>query len=100
VNNNNSVIGGKMDNDYRQSADDALEPENDIFDPIRDEEKLAEDGDPPAAPANDTHSTAPIDEPATDDGMDSDELYQEGVAGATNADDEEIGPDEELERIG
>jgi hypothetical protein len=27
--------------------------------------------------------------------MDSDELYQEGVSGATNADDEEIGPDEE-----
>jgi hypothetical protein len=27
--------------------------------------------------------------------MDSDELYQEGVGGATNADDEEIDPDEE-----
>jgi hypothetical protein len=82
-------------NDYRQSADDALEPKNDIFDPIRDEEKLAEDGNPPAAPADDIHAAAPIDDPATDDGMDSDELYQEGVSGATNADDEEIGPDEE-----
>lgn len=79
------------DNDYRQSADDALEP----FDQTRDEEKLAEDGDTPAAPADDIHSDAPIDEPATDSAMDSDELYQEGVSGATNADDVEIGPDEE-----
>jgi hypothetical protein len=89
-----------MDDDYRQSADDALEPKNDIFDPIRDEPRLAEDGAPPAAPADDTDSTAPIDVPATDDGIDSDELYQEGVAGATNADDEEIGPDSALKRIG
>jgi hypothetical protein len=83
------------DNDARQSADDALEPRNGIFNPLRDEEKLAEDNDSPAAPADDIHSAAPIDEPATDDGMDSDELYQEGVAGATNAEDEKIGPDEE-----
>lgn len=84
-----------MDDDYRRSADDALEPEDDIFDPTRDEEKLAEDGRPPAAPADDVHSTAPLDDPATDDGVDSDELYQEGIGGATNADDEEIEPDEE-----
>jgi hypothetical protein len=81
--------------DYRQSADDALEPKDDIFDPTRGEEKLAEDGRPPAAPADDTSSTAPLDDPATDDGIDSDELYQEGLGGATNADDNEIGPDEE-----
>jgi hypothetical protein len=72
------------DNDYRQSADDALDPKDGIFDPTRDEEKLAEDGDTPAAPTDDIHSAAPVDEPATDDGIDSDELYQEG-----------IGPDEE-----
>ena len=83
------------DNDARQSADDALEPQNNIFNPVRDEEKLAEDNDPPAAPADDIHSSAPIDEPATDDGIDSDELYQEGVVGATNAEDVEIGPAEE-----
>jgi hypothetical protein len=83
------------DNDYRQSADDALEPKNDIFDPKRDEEKLAEDGDTPAAPADDIHSAAPVDDPATDDGIDPDELYQEGVSGATNADDAKIGPDKE-----
>jgi hypothetical protein len=83
------------DNEYQHSTDDALEPKDDIFNPVRDGEKLAEDGDSPAAPADDTRSTAPIDEPATDDGIDSDELYQEGAGGATNADDEEIGPDEE-----
>lgn len=81
-------------------ADNGLEPEHDIFDPIHDEEKLAEDNDTPAAPADDIHSTVPIDQPSTDDQLDSDELYQEGVSGATNADDEEIGPDEELKRIG
>ena len=84
-----------MDDDYRRSADDALEPKDDIFDPIRDEEKLAEDGRPPAAPADDIRSTTPLDDPSTDDGIDSDELYQEGIGGATNADDEEIDPDEE-----
>ncbi len=83
------------DQDTQQSADDALEPQNDIFDPARNEERLEEDNDPPAGPADDTRSTAPLDDPATDDGVDSDELYQEGVGGATNADDEEIEPDEE-----
>ncbi|HTB49169.1 MAG TPA: hypothetical protein VK712_03745 [Verrucomicrobiae bacterium] len=83
------------EDDSRQSADDALEPRDDIFDPATDEEKLPEDNDSPAAPADDIHPAAPIDEPSTDDQMDSDELYQEGVAGATNTDDEEIGPDEQ-----
>lgn len=87
------------DNDYRESADDALEAKDDIFDPTRDESRLAEDGVTPAAPADDIHSTAPIDDPATDSAMDSDELYQEGASGAINADDEEVGPDEELKPL-
>jgi hypothetical protein len=88
-----------MDNDNRQSADDALEPQDDIFSPTLDEDKLSEDNDSPAAPADDIHSHAPIDDPASDDGVDSDELYQEGLGGATNADDEEISPDEEPEPL-
>jgi len=80
--------------------DNRLEPEDDIFNPIRDEDKLAEDNDSPAAAADDIHSTGPIDEPSTDDQLDSDELYQEGVAGATNADDEGIDPNDVVERIG
>ena len=83
------------DDDFRQSADDALEPKDDIFDPIDDETRLAEDGSTPAVPADDINSTVPIDDPSTDSALDSDELYQEGVSGATNADDEEIEPDEE-----
>ena len=81
-------------------ADDRLESEDDIFDQIHDEEKLAEDNDTPAATADDIHSTVPLDDPSTDDQLDSDELYQEGVSGATNADDEEIELDEEAKRIG
>jgi hypothetical protein len=76
-------------------TDDFQQPTDDIFDPTRTPDKLAEDGRPPAVPADDTRSTAPVDGPATDDGIDSDELYQEGIGGATNADDEEIGPDHE-----
>jgi hypothetical protein len=82
------------DNDTKQSADDALEPQSDVFNSALDEEILAEDNDSPAAPADDIHATVPIDDPSTDDQLDSDELYQEGVAGATNAEDEAIGPDE------
>lgn len=80
--------------DYRQSADDALEPKDDIFNPAQDEQKLPEDGATPAAPADDIPAGAPVDDPSTDDGVDSDELYQEGVSGATNAEDEEVHPDE------
>ena len=81
-----------MDDNSRLSPDDALEPDDDIFDPTRDEEKLAEDNTSPAAPADDIKTVAPLDIPSTDSGVDSDELYQEGLKGATNADDEEIGP--------
>jgi hypothetical protein len=83
------------DDDYRESADDALEAKDDIFDPNLDTEQMPEDNDSPAAPADDTNSSAPLDDPASDSGVDSDELYQEGISGATNADDEEINPDEE-----
>ncbi len=85
-----------MNDDYgtNQSPDDALEPEDEVFDPLRDEEKLPGDYDSPATPAQDIRSGGRVDEPSTDDEMDSDELYQEGVAGATNAQDEEIQSDE------
>jgi hypothetical protein len=82
------------DSDYRQSADDALEPKDDIFVP-KNESRLPNDYGTPAAPADDIHSSVPLDSPSTDDGIDSDELYQEGISGATNADDEEVDPNEE-----
>jgi hypothetical protein len=84
-----------MDDDYRQSADDALEPQDDIYKPKLDQQKLPNDYEPPTAPADDVHTGVPIDDPSTDDQLDSDELYQEGVSGATNADDEEVDPKEE-----
>ncbi len=48
------------DDDYRQSADDALEPEDDIFNPDTDEDKLDEDYEPPAAPAQDYRHKLPL----------------------------------------
>ena len=53
--------------------------------------------DPPDAPADDIRSSSPIDEPSTDDSIDPDELYQEGLSGATNADDEEVELDDDSE---
>jgi hypothetical protein len=88
-----------MDDDYRRSADDELEPQDDIYSPQRDQQKLPNDFGSPAEPADDVHSNVPIDDPSTDDQLDSDELYQEGISGATNADDEEIGPDEEAQPL-
>jgi len=88
-----------MDDNGQQSADDALEPQDDIYNPLKDQEILAEDNTPPAAPADDIYSHAPLDDPSTDDLLDSDEVYQEGVSGATNADDEQIGPDTELHPV-
>lgn len=87
------------DNDNRQSPDDWLEPRDDIFNPLTDEDRLDEDNDSPAAPADDIHSRVPLDDPSTDDGIDSDELYQEGISGATNADDDEIEPDDRPEPV-
>jgi hypothetical protein len=88
-----------MDDDNRQSADDALEPVDDIFSQTRDEEKLDQDNDPPDAPADDIKYPVNLDEPAGDTGVDADELYQEGLGGATNADDVEIVPDENPEPL-
>jgi hypothetical protein len=87
-----------MDDDYRRSEDDELEPKDDIYNPELDEQKLLNDYETPFTPANDVHSHVPIDDPSTDDQLDSDELYQEGIGGATNADDEEVDLDDEEPR--
>ena len=84
-----------IDDNNLQSADDALEPD-DMFDPLRDEAKLAQDGDSPGAPPSDIHSDSPVSDPETDDGIDPDELYQEGISGATNADNEVVDTDDEF----
>lgn len=88
------------DNDARQSADDALEPQDDLFNPAVDEEKLDEDNDPPAAPADDIqgHSISP-DDPRTDSELDADEVYEAGVAEAAGTDDSDIEPDDEAQPL-
>jgi hypothetical protein len=78
-------------NDARQSADDALEPQDDIFNPKLDEETLAEDNESPAAPADDvTKHAISEDDPRLDSGVDTDELYNEGEGQASGADDTDI----------
>ena len=75
------------DDQVHQTPDDALEPADDIFNPVRDEEKLPEDNDPPAAPADDT-TTKPLpeDHPEFDYDHDVHEMYDEGKTGATDVD--------------
>lgn len=69
--------------DQNRTADNALEPKDDIFNPQRDEPKLPGDYNSPAAPPNDVHSRPiPIDDPSTDDHLDENEVYDEGVANA------------------
>jgi hypothetical protein len=90
-----------MDNDdnARQSEDDALEEErreaDGLFNPQTDEETLAEDGDTPAAPADDVPPSAPLDDPAGDTDVDEDEAYQEGKNQAADNNDREIGVDDQ-----
>jgi hypothetical protein len=85
------------DTDTHQSADDALEPADDIFNPLRDEEKLPQDGDSPAAPPSDitgAGTNLPIDDPHTDTSVDQHEMYDEGLAGATETNSSQEGPDD------
>ena len=59
----------------------------DLFDPVHDEPKLPNDGQPPAAPPTDTSKKQiPIDDPRTDSDIDQTELYDEGLTSAAEAD--------------
>lgn len=69
--------------DQNRSADNALEPKDDIFNPKRDEPKLPGDYNTPAAPPNDVAGRPiPQDDPSTDAHLDETEVYNEGVANA------------------
>lgn len=69
--------------DQNRSADNALEPKDDIFNPRRDEPKLPGDYNTPAAPPNGVAGRPiPADDPSTDDHLDETEVYNEGVANA------------------
>lgn len=86
-----------MDDDLaRQTPDDALEPADDIFNPDLDEERLAEDNDPPATPADDVPGPhLPPDHPAFDTDIEPNELYGEGEDQAADMNDRQFGPDEQ-----
>jgi hypothetical protein len=73
------------DDNMHQSEDDALEPKDDIFNPDIDEERLEEDNDPPAAPADDVSAT-PLspDAPDTDTDIDAHDAYDSGLSQAAN----------------
>ncbi|HSX07407.1 MAG TPA: hypothetical protein VLG11_00775 [Candidatus Saccharimonadales bacterium] len=80
--------------DGRPTPDDALEPAGDLFNPVRDEEKLEEDNDSPAAPADDNPADGqrlPADHPEFDYASDIDEheKYDEGASAATGVNDQE-----------
>jgi len=74
--------------DIRESEDDALEDTrpDDMFHPLHDEDKLPEDNDSPAAPAQNTHTSANPQDPQSDDNLDADEIYSEGLAAAEDKD--------------
>lgn len=69
--------------DQNRSADNALEPKDDIFNPRRDEPKLPGDYGTPASPPDDVSGPrTPVDDPSTDDHLDEAEVYDEGVTNA------------------
>jgi hypothetical protein len=53
-----------------------------LFQP-NDQPRAAEDGAPPATPAQDIPRSTPLDHPSTDTGIEPDELYHEGLDEAT-----------------
>lgn len=78
-------------NDDNQT--DPLQNSDDFFNPTRDEEVLPEDNSSPAAPADDVpQPILPQDYPTTDDGVDEDEAYDEGIAHAAGIDTQEVKP--------
>lgn len=74
-------------NDNRNNDDDRM------FHPEQ-EPHLAEDGATPASPPSDIPGPQPPrDHPATDDSVDEDELYQEGLGSASDTTDQEYDSD-------
>jgi hypothetical protein len=75
------------DDTTRQTEDDALEEDtrpDDIYNPDLDEETLPDDFDTPAAPTTTKYDDSLRTHPITDDSVDRDELYNEGIGEATS----------------
>lgn len=71
-----------------QSPDDALEPGNELFDPNTQTAHSRDDyATPSAPPTNTSHKKLPPDDPRTDySDNDTQEIYDEGLTSATEAD--------------
>jgi hypothetical protein len=75
--------------DDQASRPDPFEREDkdDLFSPTLDETRLPGDYDrSPAAPPDDAKETLSKADPRTDSGLDSDEVYDEGLTSATDID--------------
>ena len=75
------------DDTTRQTEDDVLEEDtrpDDIYNPDLDEETLPDDYDPPATPTPSKYDSSLKTHPITDDTVDRDELYNEGLGEAAS----------------
>ncbi len=87
-----------MDDDT--TTPDPLQPQDDYFNPALDELKLSEDNDPPFTPADDTAEIPnAADYPASDDGIEDGEAYDEGISHAAGINEQEIPSDQRVSRI-
>lgn len=86
--------------DEHESADDALEETRagGMFHPDTDEETLAGDYAPPSASTNTDSDDSLSTSPLTDDELDEDEVYSEGLAAAADLDDIEEDSDNQPAR--
>lgn len=75
-----------------QSADDALQPPDDLFNPAVDEERLVGDYGPPAEPAPRNRHHLPDSHPLLDSDIDSSDRYNGGIGEATDLDEREVLP--------
>jgi len=81
------------DQEYIDSLDDVFEKDREIIN--GDYDGLAEDNDPPAAPADDPDVSIPKDHQTTDQELDAHELYDEGLPGAA---DDSLDDERDIER--
>lgn len=70
------------DNDNIETEDELLLDDENPYYEAKIDEKLDEDYETPFSPPDDMPEGLPLDHPATDSGIDSQELYDEGLDAA------------------